>query len=40
MKGKVLGVVSAVLFVVASMVASSASYFILYQPRAPKSLQK
>ncbi len=40
MKGKVLGVVSGVLFVVATLVSSSASYFMFYQPRVPKTLQK
>jgi len=40
MKRKVLGVVSAVLFVVATLVSSTASYWFFYQPRVPKALQK
>ncbi|HOQ38498.1 MAG TPA: cyclic lactone autoinducer peptide [Acetivibrio sp.] len=40
MKGKVLGVVSAVLFVIATLVSSTASYWFFYQPRVPKALQK
>jgi len=40
MKNKVLGAISAVLFVIASMVASSASFFIFYQPKTPKALKK
>ncbi len=40
MKGKVLGIVSAVLLVVASLASSTASFMFMYQPRAPKSLQK
>ncbi|NMB33340.1 MAG: cyclic lactone autoinducer peptide [Clostridium sp.] len=40
MKGKVLKMVSAGLFVVAAMVSSTASYWFLYQPRVPKALQK
>lgn len=40
MKGKVLGVVSAVLFVVATLLSSSASIWLFYQPRVPKSLHK
>jgi len=39
MKNKVLSAISAVLFVIASMVASSASFFIFYQPKTPKALK-
>jgi len=35
----VLSAISAVLFVIASMVASSASFFIFYQPKTPKALK-
>ena len=38
MKGKVLGIVSAVLLVVASLASSTASFMFMYQPRAPPSL--
>lgn len=38
MKGKFLGLVSVVLTAAAISVASSASFWILYQPKAPKSL--
>ncbi|MFZ5987824.1 MAG: cyclic lactone autoinducer peptide [Bacillota bacterium] len=40
MKGKILGTVSAILFVVSALVSSTASYWLFYQPRVPKSLNK
>ncbi|NLL06432.1 MAG: cyclic lactone autoinducer peptide [Clostridiaceae bacterium] len=40
MKGKMLGVVSAVLVVVSMVSASTASWLIFYQPKAPKTLHK
>jgi len=40
MKGKVFGLISAVLTVLALSVSSAASYWFLYQPKAPKSLHK
>lgn len=40
MKGRILGFVSAALFVIATLTASSASFLFWYQPKAPKLLQK
>ncbi|HOQ02145.1 MAG TPA: cyclic lactone autoinducer peptide [Acetivibrio clariflavus] len=40
MKGKVLGVISAVLVIVSMVSASTASWLIFYQPKAPKVLHK
>lgn len=40
MKGKVLGVISAVLVIVSMISASTASWLIFYQPKAPKVLHK
>ena len=40
MKHKILGVVSAILTVAATVVTSTASFWILYQPKTPKSLLK
>lgn len=40
MKGKILGTISVILFVVATLVSSTASLFFFYQPRVPKSLNK
>lgn len=40
MKHKILGVVSAILIVAALTVTSTASFWIFYQPKAPKSLLK
>ena len=40
MKGKLLGVISAVLVVVSMVSASTASWLVFYQPKAPKNLHK
>lgn len=39
-KYQILSLISALLMVVATVVVSSASWWVLYQPRAPKSLRK
>jgi len=39
MKKKILSIISAILIGVASVVASSASWWVLYQPKAPKSIK-
>ena len=39
MKFKLLSILSAVLTTVGLMVSSSASFFIFYQPKAPKNLK-
>jgi len=38
MKRKMLGVISSILFVVATLISSTACFFFFYQPRTPKSL--
>ncbi len=40
MKGKVLKSLAAVVALVAAVIASSASAFIIYQPKTPKCLTK
>jgi len=40
MKGKFFGVVSAILIVVSMVSASTASWIVFYQPKAPKALSK
>ncbi len=40
MKGKLLGVISAMLVVVSMVSASTASWLIFYQPKTPKALHK
>lgn len=40
MKGKFLGLISAGLTLLALSISSSASYWWLYQPKAPKSLHR
>lgn len=40
MKNKLLGAVSAVLFLIVASVTSTATFFILYQPKTPKSFLK
>ncbi len=40
MKGKLLGLVSAILFIVSMIATSTASWLIFYQPKAPKVLHK
>ncbi|NLD47513.1 MAG: cyclic lactone autoinducer peptide [Clostridiaceae bacterium] len=40
MKGRILGLISAALFVIATLTVSTASLIWWYQPKAPKFLQK
>ncbi|MCX7922866.1 MAG: cyclic lactone autoinducer peptide [Clostridia bacterium] len=40
MKNKLLGSLSAVLFILASLVTCSASFLTFHQPKVPKSLKK
>ncbi|WP_026073797.1 cyclic lactone autoinducer peptide [Acetivibrio cellulolyticus] len=40
MRRNLLGVVSAVLVIIAMVATSTASWFWLYQPKVPKSLHK
>ena len=40
MKRKILALLSSFLFIVATLFASSASAFILYQPKEPKKIKE
>ncbi|OPZ91910.1 MAG: hypothetical protein BWY74_01811 [Firmicutes bacterium ADurb.Bin419] len=40
MKGKFLGLMSGILTIVAISLVSTASFWMFYQPKAPKSLHK
>ncbi|MDQ2088204.1 cyclic lactone autoinducer peptide [Herbivorax sp. ANBcel31] len=40
MKSKMFGIISSILFVVATLVSSTACFFLFYQPKTPKALDK